>query len=74
MQFNKLPDAPLIRMSELASYAKRGHHGVLPVSAATIWGWVKKGQFPSPIKVSDKITAWRTADVRKYLEALGVEA
>lgn len=73
MQFNKTPDAPLIRMSELASYMKRGHRGILPVSAATVWNWVRKGQFPAPIKVSEKITAWRTEDVRKYLVELGVE-
>lgn len=73
MQFNKLPDTPLIRMSELASYAKRGHHGVLPVSAATVWSWVRNGKFPKPVKVSEKITAWRTADVREYLAAMGVE-
>jgi predicted DNA-binding transcriptional regulator AlpA len=72
MQFNKLPDAPFIRMSELASYSKRGHHGVLPVSAATVWSWVRNGKFPAPVKISTKITAWRTEDVRKYLADLGV--
>lgn len=73
MQFNKLPNKPLIRISELASYVKRGHHGVLPVSAATVWAWVRTNRFPKPVKVSEKITAWKTEDVRKFLADLGVE-
>lgn len=73
MQFNNLPETAFVRISELASYKKRGRHGILPVSAATVWAWVRKGQFPAPVKISDKVTAWRVADVRKHLSDLGVE-
>lgn len=72
MQFNSLPDTAFVRMSSLASYAKQGKHGILPVSAATIWTWVKKGQFPKPLKISDRVTAWRASDIRQYLSNMGV--
>lgn len=42
------------------------HH--VPFSAATLWRLVKAGRFPRPVKVTDQITAWRCADVKKWAE------
>ena len=36
------------------------------VSPSTIWGWVKTGQFPKPIKLSANTTAWPAADVEAW--------
>lgn len=38
------------------------------VSKSSIWGWVKKGSFPQPIKLSNNITVWSSIDVTKWLE------
>lgn len=42
---------------------------ILPFSAATLWRKVKNGSFPQPVKLSDRITAWRVADVRQWMES-----
>ena len=62
--FKDLPDLALIQIRGLIDYR------VVPYSATTIWRFVKKGQFPAPIKVSDGVTAWRVGDIRKYLLAI----
>ena len=62
--FKDLPDLALIQIRGLIDYK------VVPYSATTIWRFVKKGQFPAPIKVSDGVTAWRVGDIRKYLLAI----
>jgi prophage regulatory protein len=43
--------------------------GILPISSATLWRWVANGQFPKPVKLSSRITAWRVEDVMKWLRS-----
>jgi len=44
----------------------------LPFSHSTLWRRVAAGTFPTPIKLSERITAWRIEDVRAWIEAQGV--
>ncbi|TAM17608.1 MAG: AlpA family phage regulatory protein [Candidimonas sp.] len=37
------------------------------VAGSTIWLWVRKGKFPRPVKVSERVTAWRVEDVREWM-------
>ena len=55
----------VIRISELANSKDRT--GRIPVSPATIWRWVKEGKFPTPFKLSDRITVWNTEDVDFFI-------
>jgi len=55
-----------IRIRELAS--KPGRQGLLPVSAATIWRWVKRGEFPPPVQLGPQTTAWPVEAVEKFLQ------
>lgn len=57
-----LTEGGYIRQSQLIPH-------FLPFSPATLWRKVKNGSFPKPVKLSDRITAWRTEDVQEWLEA-----
>jgi predicted DNA-binding transcriptional regulator AlpA len=37
---------------------------IVPFSPATLWRKVKAKQFPAPLKLSERATAWRVEDVR----------
>ena len=50
-------------------YARQLCPHVLPFSAATLWRKVKAGTFPAPVKLSERVTAWRVEDVREWLKA-----
>lgn len=39
------------------------------VAPSTIWGWVKNGTFPKPIKLSANCTAWDAAQVEAWAQA-----
>lgn len=54
-----------IRMGQLASTPKR--EGMLPVSAPTIWRWVRDKQFPEPVRLGPQTTAWPVEAVEKWL-------
>lgn len=47
---------------------------ILPISEATLWRWVRKGKFPKPLKLSERVTAWRAEDVRAWLDQQQVTA
>jgi prophage regulatory protein len=38
----------------------------LPFSAATLWRNVGNGSFPKPVKLSERVTAWRVQDVEHW--------
>jgi prophage regulatory protein len=39
----------------------------VPVSRATLWRMVKRGEFPAPVKLSRNITAWHVEDVIRWI-------
>lgn len=40
---------------------------VVPWGRSTHWLKVKRGEFPQPVKLSERVTAWRVADVRAWI-------
>lgn len=67
--FDALPESAFIRESQLVYDPKRPEYPApLPFSAATLWRKVAAGTFPKPVKLSTRVTAWRVADVRDFLQ------
>jgi predicted DNA-binding transcriptional regulator AlpA len=60
--FDALPDSAYLRQERLIP-------DLVPFSSATLWRKVADGTFPKPIKLSERITAWRVGDVRAFLTA-----
>lgn len=65
------------RIRELATTPSRdnkpGRTGRLPVAPATIWRWVKLGQFPRPVHLSGGVTAWPTELVEAWEQKRNAE-
>lgn len=62
-----LPDHGFLRQSQIVGK-------IIPVGATTLWRWVNAGKFPKPIKLSERVTAWRCEDVRAWMEQHSPEA
>ena len=41
---------------------------LIPVAHSTLWAWVRTGRFPAPVKLSDRITVWRSSDVQAFIK------
>ena len=68
--FDHLPDSALLRETDLVRSPKRPNATApLPFSAATLWRMAKAGTFPKPIKLSERVTAWKVSDVRAWMAA-----
>lgn len=46
---------------------RAGRRGLLPFSGATLWRKVAAGEFPAPVKLSDRVTAWSSESVAAWL-------
>lgn len=44
----------------------------LGVSRSTLHKWTREGKFPPPIRFGSRFTAWRRADVEKWLNEVAV--
>ena len=43
--------------------------GMVPFSPASLWRKVKSGEFPQPVKLSARVTAWRLEDVHAWMQS-----
>lgn len=59
--FDDMPDTGYLRQAQLIPH-------VVPFSSATLWRKCKAGQFPKPVKLSERVTAWNCGAVRRWLE------
>ena len=57
---NKMPSEGYVRLPEVLK--------VFPVSRSSWWAGVKDGRFPQPVKLSQRVTAWRVEDIKALLE------
>jgi predicted DNA-binding transcriptional regulator AlpA len=65
--FDTLPDTGYLRQAQLIPH-------VVPISSATLWRGVVSGAFPRPVKLSERVTAWRVGDVRKWMDSKAGDA
>ena len=42
--------------------------GPIPVSKSTWWAGVKDGRFPRSIKLSPRVTVWRSVEIKKLVD------
>ena len=61
-QIGELPATGYVRQTQLVP-------AIIPFSSATLWRNVKAGTFPAPVKLSQRVTAWRVEDVREWMQA-----
>lgn len=65
MQDKKLfPTTGFVRLSAILA-----PNGPIPVSKSTWWAGIKDGRFPKPVKLGQRITAWRVDDIRSLIDS-----
>ncbi|NPU86556.1 MAG: AlpA family phage regulatory protein [Syntrophaceae bacterium] len=62
VEIQELPQTGLLRIKQVLRF--------VPVSRSNWWAGVKSGRYPKPIKLSERVTCWRAADVRRLVEGI----
>lgn len=60
--FGALPLSGFVRQRQLIPH-------IVPFSSATLWRKVKSGEFPRPVKLSARVTAWPVEGIRAWINA-----
>nr|GAT44056.1 predicted protein [Mycena chlorophos] len=64
-----LPATGYLRQRQLIgkkpSNTDPGVPAIIPISASTLWDWVRSGRFPKPVKLGANTTAWRVEDKQR---------
>lgn len=68
----QLPETGFLRLSQIIGDPRADPPivPIIPVGKSTWWAGVKSGRYPSPIKLSSRITAWKVEDVRELIGQL----
>jgi prophage regulatory protein len=59
MRLEKLPSTGLLRVDQVLQF--------VPISRSCWWSGVKSGKFPQPVRLSQRVTAWRAADIQEVV-------
>ena len=54
-----LPETGFVRLPTILK--------LIPIGRSTWWSGVKSGKFPKPIKLGQRITAWRVEDIKNLI-------
>lgn len=67
-----LPETGFVRLPQIVGRKPKGDEPgippLLPVCASTWWAGVRSGRYPKPVKLGERITAWRVEDIRALIE------
>lgn len=64
--YGVLPVTGFVRLADLRQ--------IIPLSDSSIWRRVKAGTFPAPLKLSPRVTVWRSEAIRQWLDEQGQAA
>lgn len=60
-----------LRVWQITGDKEKGIEPLLPIGRSTFLKRVKEGQYPQPVKLGEKTTAWRKSDIMALLESFG---
>jgi prophage regulatory protein len=61
--YNHLPETGFVRLPAVLS--------ILPISKSTFYAGIREGRYPTPVKISERTSAWRVEDIRNLIELVG---
>ena len=73
MRNNPIPETGFLRLTQIVGNKKTGIPPLIPISKSTFWAKVRTGEYPRPVKLGPRTTAWRAEDIRKLIETTGQE-
>jgi predicted DNA-binding transcriptional regulator AlpA len=67
---HELPEVGFLRLVQIIGDQTRQPPvlPIIPVSKSTWWDGVRSGRYPQPVKLGQRITAWRVEDIRALIE------
>ena len=65
----QLPETGFLRLTQIIGNPRTNPPTppIIPVKKSCWWAGVKTGRFPKPVKLGQRVTAWRVEDIRALI-------
>jgi prophage regulatory protein len=70
MTINRLPETGFIRLKQILGDQKANIPALIPIGRTSFLNGIKSGKYPKPIKLGERMVAWRIEDIRALIEKL----
>jgi prophage regulatory protein len=70
MTINRLPETGLIRLKQILGDPKANIPPLIPIGRTSFLNGVKCGTYPKPVKLGERMVAWRIEDIRDLIKKL----
>ena len=68
MKTKTYPEIGFLRLRDI--FGDKNNPGIIPVSRSSWYKGIAEGRYPKPVKLGERISAWRIKDIRKLIEEL----
>jgi prophage regulatory protein len=68
------PTPQLLTLKQIVGDSKKGIIALIPVSRSTFENRVKTGKYPKPVKLTERLNAWRVDDINRLIESMAQQA
>lgn len=68
---HQIPEKGFLRLRQILGDKKTNSPALIPIGRTSWLNGVKSGKYPKPVKLGERITAWRVEDIRALIGQLG---
>ena len=68
MKTKTYPEIGFLRLRDVSG--DRDNPGIIPVSRSSRYKGIAEGKYPKPVKLGERMSAWRVEDIRKLIDEL----
>ncbi|MCP4885832.1 MAG: AlpA family phage regulatory protein [Planctomycetaceae bacterium] len=68
MKTKTFPEIGFLRMRDIIG--DKNNPGIIPVSRSSWYKGIAEGRYPKPVKLGERISAWKIEDIRKLIDEL----
>jgi prophage regulatory protein len=69
-----MQDTGFLREWDIIPNKKRQTKGLIPIGRTSWYAGIKSGKYPAPVKLTERISAWKAEDIAKLIQELGGNA
>ena len=68
MKTKTYPEIGFLRLRDVIGDKK--NPGIIPVSRSSWYKGIAEGRYPKPVKLGERMSAWRVEDIRRLVDEL----
>ena len=68
---HQLPESGFLRIWQIIGSKDKNTPALIPIGRTTFLNRVRSCEYPQPVRLGKRTTAWRVEDIRKLIDSMG---